>query len=127
MNYNVWRFPGNNYTFENGLNNADMETFKKDPRASLARETCQNSIDAKREECSKAIVKFESFIIDDNDIPSVDRLKEEVYSCYNYRKHPKDKAELSNMKDALNKEKIRCLRISDYNTIGLRDVFGTDE
>lgn len=127
MNYNVWRFPGNNYTFENGLNNADMETFKKDPMASLARETCQNSIDAKREECSKAIIKFESFIINERDIPGVDRLKEEVYSCYDYRKHPKDKAELNNMKVALNKEKIRCLRISDYNTIGLRNVFGTDE
>ena len=42
-----WRFAGNNYTYENGLDTADMETFKKDPIASLARESCQNSIDAK--------------------------------------------------------------------------------
>lgn len=127
MNYNIWRFPGNNFTTENGLNNADMETFKKDPMASLARETCQNSIDAKRPECSKAIVKFESFVLNQNDIPGIDRLKEEVYSCYEYRKHPNDKQELALMKECLNKDKIKCLRISDYNTIGLKDVFGIDE
>lgn len=45
-----WRFAGNNYTAENGLDTADMETFKRDPIASLARETCQNSIDAKKKE-----------------------------------------------------------------------------
>ena len=37
-----WRFKGNNYTYENGLDTADMETFKKDTIASLARESCQN-------------------------------------------------------------------------------------
>ena len=33
-----WRFKGNNYTTEFGLDTSDMETFKKDPIASLARE-----------------------------------------------------------------------------------------
>lgn len=38
----LWRFPGNNYTADNGLDTADMETFKKDAISSLARELCQN-------------------------------------------------------------------------------------
>lgn len=42
----LWRFPDNNYTNENGLDTSDMEMFKKDPVSSLAREICQNSIDA---------------------------------------------------------------------------------
>lgn len=42
----MWRFPDNNYTSENGLDTSDMEMFKKDPVSSLAREICQNSIDA---------------------------------------------------------------------------------
>ena len=42
----TWRFPDNNYTNEYGLDTSDMETFKKNPIASLAREICQNSIDA---------------------------------------------------------------------------------
>lgn len=45
---NKWRFPGNGYTQDQGLDTADMETFKRDPISSLARELCQNSIDAKK-------------------------------------------------------------------------------
>ncbi len=47
MNDKMWRFVGNNYATETGLDTADMETFKKDPISSLAREICQNSIDAR--------------------------------------------------------------------------------
>ena len=39
---NMWRFPGNGYTQDQGLDTSDMETFKKDPIVSLARELCQN-------------------------------------------------------------------------------------
>ena len=46
MSEKMWRFPDNNYTDEKGLDTSDMEIFKKDPIASLAREICQNSIDA---------------------------------------------------------------------------------
>lgn len=46
MTTQKWRFPDNNYTSENGLDTSDMEMFKKDPVSSLAREICQNSIDA---------------------------------------------------------------------------------
>ena len=58
-----WRFAGNNYTEESGLDTADMETFKKDPIASLARETCQNSIDARRKSEKKAVIEFQTFEI----------------------------------------------------------------
>ena len=46
MSEKKWRFPDNNYTDEKGLDTSDMEIFKKDPIASLAREICQKSIDA---------------------------------------------------------------------------------
>ena len=127
MNYNVWRFPSNNFTSESGLNNSDMETFKKDPMASLAREICQNSLDARRDDCNKAIVEFQMFTIDNIQIPGYPRLKAEIESCYVYRKHPNDKAELAGMLKSINNEKIKCLRISDKNTTGLGDVFGTTE
>lgn len=127
MNYNIWRFPGNNHTDEKGLNTADMETFMKDPMSSLAREICQNSIDAKRENCQNAIVEFELFSINKNEIPGYERLKEEIYSCYDYRRNPDDKASLKKMYEAINKDKIYCLRISDKNTTGLKDAFKDDE
>ena len=43
-----WRTPSNDYGAEVGLDSGDLETFKRDPISSLARETGQNAIDANR-------------------------------------------------------------------------------
>ena len=58
----MWRFPGNNYLQEQGIDTPDMETFAQDPIASLARESCQNSIDA-RIEGQTARIEFKTFDI----------------------------------------------------------------
>lgn len=42
-----WRSPNNDYGPEVGLDNGDVETFKKEPEEALARETGQNSNDAR--------------------------------------------------------------------------------
>ena len=41
-----WQFPGNNCTNNYGLEDAGTETFAGDSDGGLAREICQNSIDA---------------------------------------------------------------------------------
>lgn len=117
-----WRFAGNNYTAENGLDTADMETFKKDPIASLAREACQNSIDAKKEEEKKVRIEFKTFEIQRNSIPGYDKLRGEIENCKNYKEkqgNKKDYEQLSQMLKAISKDTISCLRISDFNTTGL--------
>ena len=117
-----WRFKGNNYTYENGLDTADMETFKKDPIASLARESCQNSIDAKKDGEKKVIIEFKTFEIRNQDIFGYSRLRAEIENCKEYKKiqgNHKDYAQLCDMSRAINKEIITCLRISDFNTTGL--------
>ncbi|MBR2240256.1 MAG: hypothetical protein IJ890_02575 [Clostridia bacterium] len=117
-----WRFKGNNYTYENGLDTADMETFKKDPIASLARESCQNSIDAKKDGEKKVVIEFKTFEINNEDIPGYDRLRAEIENCKEYKKvqnNRKDYEQLSDMSKAIEKESITCLRISDFNTTGL--------
>ena len=76
-----WRFVGNNYTNKNGLDTADMETFKKDPIASLARETCQNSIDAREHGKNKVILEFKIFELNKEEIPGYDRLRAEIENC----------------------------------------------
>ena len=43
-----WKFIENGYGNESSLDSTDVETFKKDPIASIARELCQNSVDARR-------------------------------------------------------------------------------
>ena len=114
-----WRFAGNNYTAENGLDTADMETFKRDPIASLARETCQNSIDAKKEGEKKVKIEFKSFEIPRDKIPGYDRLRGEIENCKSYKEGQKDYEQLVQMLKAISKDTISCLRISDYNTTGL--------
>lgn len=114
-----WRFAGNNYTAENGLDTADMETFKRDPIASLARETCQNSIDAKKEGEKKVKIEFKSFEIARDKIPGYDRLRGEIENCKIYKEDQKDYEQLVQMLKSISKDTISCLRISDYNTTGL--------
>lgn len=42
----TWRFPSNDYGQIFGIADSGVETFKGTPMKSLAREICQNSIDA---------------------------------------------------------------------------------
>lgn len=130
MNSNIekmWRFPGNNYTQDQGIDTPDMETFAQDPIASLARETCQNSIDA-RIEGQTAKIHFKTFDIMKNSIPGIDRIEKEIDSCMEYRKGNKKIYEsLKSMKEQLDTGLIHCIRVSDYNTTGLAGVSKTDD
>ena len=120
---NLWRFPGNNYTNESGLDTSDMETFKKDPISSLARELCQNSIDARLDVNHPVIVEFNLFQIENEKIPGKKRILQEVVSCgKEWAYHHKISTQLKEMEKSLNKKNIDCLRISDFNTTGLKGV-----
>lgn len=117
-----WRFPSNQYANENGLETGDVDSFKRDPIASLARETCQNSIDARLGE-HKVRMEFETFTINKNDIPGYETLLNQVEACQEYQKNnAKDSKGLKYIHDCLVKDDIECLRISDYYTKGLLGV-----
>ena len=125
-----WRFKGNNYTTDSGLSTSDMETFKKDPLASFTRECFQNSIDAKREDKDKVIVKIKRFDIEKDKIPGCEQLVEEIERCIEYQieKNNRDKealAALNRIKEGFNNKTISCLKFSDYNTKGLCGVTNT--
>lgn len=121
-----WIFPDNNYGPENGLDTGDVETFKKDPEASLAREICQNSIDAKFGDFQTR-VEFKLFEIEREKIPGINALTTQIKKCYDYKKDSdKEGRALKTMNDWINKKRITCLRISDFNTTGLVGV-GTNE
>lgn len=114
-----WRFPDNNYTSENGLDTSDMEMFKKDPVSSLARESCQNSIDAAFGE-KPVRVEFSLFHIPRGKVPGIDDLAAQIDACYEYKKDsPKEGPALRELKKNINKDTITCLRISDFRTSGV--------
>lgn len=127
MNNDIgWEFPHNNYGPENGLDTGDVEIFKKDPEAALAREICQNSIDARLGDLQTR-VEFKLFEIHREDIPGISELAAQIKKCYDYKKDSdKEAKSLKLMNDWINKKRIKCLRISDFNTTGLVGV-GTNE
>lgn len=121
---NFWNFIGNNFGQETGLNAPGLEMFKTDPISSLAREICQNSIDASINK-EKVVVKFKPFTIKREQIPEIETLKNEIQACIDYQKKktPKSAEELQEMLNYINNNAyINCLKISDYNTTGLTDV-----
>ncbi len=126
MDEQGWRFDAA-YTSDCGLDNSDVEMFKKDPTASLAREICQNSIDAVRNDEEPVRVEFKLFKINRCEVPSIDELTEEINACYKYKKDsPKEGKLLKLFKKTIESSEIVCLRISDFNTTGARGVTSKD-
>lgn len=73
-----WYFPSNNFGASNGLDTADVEIFKKDPDGSLAREVCQNSIDARDDKVNGTLkVEFKTFALKTEQIPGIELLRKE--------------------------------------------------
>lgn len=118
----TWRFPDNNHMGEYGLDTDDMERFKKDPDGGLAREICQNSIDANNGE-HPSRVEFKLFTVERNEIPGIAPLSEAIENCYHYRgDDEKEGAQLLKMRNVISQDRITCLRVSDFNTTGLIGV-----
>ena len=65
-----WKFIENGNGPEYSLDSTDVETFKKDPIASIARELCQNSIDARKGE-KPVMVEFKSFYLNTKDLQRI--------------------------------------------------------
>lgn len=106
-----------------------METFKKDVISSLAREICQNSIDAKDENSTNPVkIVFHSFNIDRRDIPGVDDISSQIDGCIaTWGGNTKIIKQLSEMKSQISQSNILCLRISDFNTTGLIGINSNDD
>lgn len=122
MEHNKWRSPSNDYGPEIGLDNGDVETFKKEPEEALARETGQNSNDA-RHNSEFIKMEYKLFDIDRKFIPGIDELTNMIEACYEYKKDlPKEAIPLERMLDHSREKSIKCLRISDFNTSGLEGV-----
>lgn len=115
-----WQFPDNNCTKNYGLEDADTETFAGDADGGLAREICQNSIDANNKKGKATRVEFSKFTINTSDIPGYKELRDEIDECFAYKgEDPKEGKQLKFLKDNIYKDTIECLRISDFNTTGL--------
>lgn len=123
-----WDFPASGYSDVHGFDTSDMETFRKDPIASLARESVQNSIDAKNDKIDgPVVVEFIPTEIAVTDIPGIDAIKEQLTRCRQKMYGNKKAIErIDWMKAILAGGTLKVLRISDHNTVGLTGIQSAD-
>lgn len=125
-----WRFPSNDYGENKGINDSGVSLFRGTPLISLAREICQNSLDAAIKE--KTIVEFNMFKIPSKQLPGHDDLLDTFHRCLDFwsgQKAQATKEFYEKAIDQINKEECTILRISDFNTKGLlgsKEYINTD-
>ena len=113
-----WSFPSNNNGDVNGIRNSGIETFQGTPLKSLAREICQNSLDASLDK-SPVTVDFISFELSKEEIPGAEDLCDAFNRSLAFWEPKKAQDFFNTALEVMNAEKIPFLRISDFNTTGL--------
>lgn len=120
-----WRFPSNDNGENRGINDSGVATFRGTPLKSLAREICQNSLDAAKE--IPVRVDFNVFSIPTDTVPGIEELRDAFKRCLDFwgmQKAITTKEFFSNAIEVATKESCSFLRISDFNTIGLTGTRG---
>lgn len=120
---NEWNFPHNGFGQVRGVSDAGIETFTGTEIQSLAREICQNSLDAAVEgENATVRVEFEQYRISSSDIPGYEQYASKIKKAYDYWSKKNSEKTIKVLAKALNSIKQQTttvLRISDFNTTGL--------
>lgn len=128
---NNWNFPNNGGGQIRGISDAGIETFTGTEIQSLAREICQNSLDANDTKVAESVhVEFERYKINTNKVPGYADYKDKINKARYYwtgKRSEKAITYLNNAVKAIGKPNTYVLRISDYNTIGLLDPYGESD
>ena len=119
-----WNFPTRNGGTIQGYNDGGIATFKgTDLYNNLAREICQNSLDAKADDKEHVVVKFNLIAVPKKEYEALLEFDNIIKSCKDYwGVRSNDDKFASFVRDAenlLKNEYINFLVISDYNTRGL--------
>lgn len=117
-----WNFPSNNDSQIFGIGDSGIETFKGTPIKSLAREICQNSLDAHRNNGEPTKVEIKLFDIETEKIPDIESLKDAFVrslAFWSIQRSDKAKSFFKKAIEVAKAPRISCLRISDFNTTGL--------
>ena len=112
-----------------GLNDSGVETFKDDSFKSLAREICQNSLDAKpvvsEGDQPPVIVEFHRYSQPSCDFPDRETMVDAFKRSQSFWKKEEVEETVRFFNEAvatLTSDSLEWMRISDFNTFGLRGV-----
>lgn len=115
-----WYFPPTSGGREDGFNDPGIAHFNGKPLSSLARETIQNSLDARKEESKPVEVVFELTSVSPEDI-GADELAYAMDACKRQAEMDAEKSVIRALETAHTalQHRVGCLRVSDRNTTGL--------
>lgn len=126
-----WFFPSRGYGETEGFSNPGLEMFKGEPIRAMAREICQNSLDAVRNSSEPVKIEFERLFVNPaTKFPGIEDMKGILEKCRNFWKEQNDAKTLNFINDATRSIRdggIFVLRVSDYNTTGLKGSFSSEK
>ncbi|WP_262280744.1 hypothetical protein [Hallella absiana] len=121
-----WYFSDQPNGQEVGPNNAMEQSFRRNPYASLVRESIQNSLDAVLHKDGPVVVKYSFKEINGADFPAFFEIQKHIKGCIDYYPNNSNaKSVYGPMLDWFNgetkyHEKIGYIRVSDFNTKGMK-------
>lgn len=126
----MWSFLSRGYGETEGYSNGSLAEFKGNPLQALAREICQNSLDAADGSGNPVVVEFQPQFIDIESFPGMASMRDVIDACQRFWYEKGDVNTitfLNNAKDCLKQKKFSVLRVSDYNTTGVRGAFSKED
>ena len=117
-----WVFPPNNNSVINGINDAGIATFASTMYDSLVRESIQNALDARADWAKGPVeVHFTQEDVPRNSIPGYESLAEALKRCEIVESNNDlTRKFFRTAHETLGHSHINVLKISDYNTTGLK-------
>ena len=106
-----------------GLSDAGIETFRENPFAAVARETGQNSRDARNSDAEPVLMKFDVISIPTTKFPSIETYRTAARLCLKKSEATGGEKEIAffqNAVSSLEDDEIKILCIADFNTKGVR-------
>ena len=126
-----WFFPSRGHGETEGFSNPGLEMFKGEPIRAMAREICQNSLDAVKDDTQPVRLEFENIFVNPcTKFPGITSMREILDKCRLFWKDQNDVKTMSFINGAAKSIRdggIFVLRVSDYNTTGLKGAFSKEK
>mgnify|MGYP000958758847 FL=1 len=108
-----WNFPESNYAQRHGISEAGIETYRGTLFSSLAKEVCQNSLDARLDTSVPVTVEFAKFQMKTKNLPGYAKLDEALNACLHFETDQKSKIFFEKACARMNEKSIDILTLQD--------------
>lgn len=121
-----WYFPSRGGAETEGFSNAGLAEFRGNPLQALAREICQNSLDASDDSGQPVRVEFHKSFMEMSKFPGMDQMRKILDACQDFWGQDGDantKNFLTKARRSFSSNKFFVLRVSDFNTKGVQGAY----